>query len=133
MINLGYVALGIDPDRRDLLTSARFAVVAASATHGLAAPVDGVCTSLRDDHAVAADTRESVAAGFAGRLAVHPGQVAPIHNAVQPELQELDWARRVLVASEGRAAALVDGAMVDRPVRLRARALLARAGVDGSN
>jgi citrate lyase subunit beta/citryl-CoA lyase len=51
--------LGIDPDRRDLLVAARFALVAASAEHGLAPPIDGVCAAAWDAPVVLADTRES--------------------------------------------------------------------------
>lgn len=51
------------------------------------------------------------------------------HAALAPGAEELDWARRVVEASQGGAAAFqVDGQMVDAPVLARARRLLASAG-----
>ncbi|MDT4926018.1 MAG: citrate lyase subunit beta / citryl-CoA lyase [Pseudonocardiales bacterium] len=120
--------LGIDPDRRDLLVPARFALVAASAEHGLAPPIDGVCAVVGDAAAIEADTRESVAGGFTGRLAIHPLQVSPIHEALRPSEDAVAWASRILVATAAHAVTVVDGQMVDRPVLLRARAILMRAG-----
>jgi citrate lyase subunit beta/citryl-CoA lyase len=120
--------LGIDPNRRDLLVAARFALVAASAEQGLAPPIDGLCAAARDAAAVLAETRESVQGGFGGRLAIHPLQVEPIHKALRPDEADLAWARRILAA--GDAVTLVEGQMVDRPVALRAQTVLRRAGVD---
>jgi citrate lyase subunit beta / citryl-CoA lyase len=50
-----------------------------------------------------------------------------------PSEGELDWARRAASAyeageREGLGAVGLDGAMIDRPVYLRARALIDRAG-----
>ena len=87
-------------------------------------------SSARTAAAVRADTVESVAAGFRGRLAIHPDQVAPIHDALRPDERQVEWARRVVAVAAGSGAPALDGAMVDRPVMLRARALLARAGMD---
>jgi citrate lyase subunit beta/citryl-CoA lyase len=45
-----------------------------------------------------------------------------------PTASEIDWARRVIAAAESSpGAARVDGRMVDKPVLLKAQALLARA------
>lgn len=106
---------------RDLHTPARFALVPTSARRGLPRPIDDVCVAVHDLAAVAADTRESIAAGFLSRLAIHPDQLPAIHEALRPGQQQLDWARRVLAVSEDSAAAVLDGAMVERPVMLRAR------------
>ena len=45
-----------------------------------------------------------------------------------PTPAEQDWARRVIAAAGGGTGAVqVDGRMVDRPVLLKARAILDRA------
>ena len=45
-----------------------------------------------------------------------------------PTPAEQDWARRVIAAAEaGTGAVQVDGRMVDRPVLLKAQAILDRA------
>jgi len=66
--------------------------------------------------------------GFGAKLCIHPRQVAVIRKALLPTVAEIDWARRVVAAAEGAAGAVqVDGKMVDRPVVLKARAILDRA------
>lgn len=86
-------------------------------------------TALDDPAALARDTAHAVELGFTGKLLVHPRQVAPVHAALRPSEEDLTWARRVL-AADGSAVA-VDGELVDRPVLLRARRLLGRAGAYG--
>jgi citrate lyase subunit beta/citryl-CoA lyase len=62
-------------------------------------------------------------------MAIHPAQLAPIAAALAPDEATTGWARRVLAAAvEGEGATRVDGAMVDRPVVERARAVLAALG-----
>ena len=73
---------------------------------------------------------------FAATLAVIERNLQRGARALTADAQavlqvELAWARRVLEASEkaGGAAVAVDGRMVDRPVILRAQALLRQAGL----
>ena len=103
----------------------------ASRRAGLAPPVAGVTAALDDPARLAEDVRVARAFGFGAKLCIHPRQVAAVHAAFAPSEAEVAWARRVLaavVAPDGseRAAVKVDGAMVDRPVLLRARSILAR-------
>jgi citrate lyase subunit beta / citryl-CoA lyase len=59
---------------------------------------------------------------------IHPRQVQPIHAALRPSADALDWARRVLIADAASpGAARLDGRMVDRPVVLQAQRTLALA------
>ena len=67
--------------------------------------------------------------GFGAKLCIHPRQVAPIHAALAPSAQAIDWARRVLAAEAASpGAAQLDGRMIDRPVVLQAQRTLQRAG-----
>jgi citrate lyase subunit beta/citryl-CoA lyase len=120
--------LGIDGEGEELLCF-RSQLVLHSRLAGLAAPVDGVSTALDDAPRVLAEAQRARRLGFGAKLCVHPRQVAPVHEAFGPTAAQIDWARRVLAAAEasGGAAAALDGAMVDRPVILRAQALLAQA------
>ena len=55
-------------------------------------------------------------------------QVEPIHTALRPPAEALEWARRVLAADAASpGAARLDGRMVDRPVVLQAQRTLALA------
>lgn len=119
--------LGIAHER-DVLLPARFALAMAARLAGQAAPIDGVTTALREEDVIADDCRHAVAIGFGGKLLIHPAQIAAARKGFAPSEGECDWARRVLAAVEGGAAAIaVDGAMVDAPVIARARRILERA------
>lgn len=109
---------------RESLLPARAELVLASRLAGLPAPVDGVTTAIDDTALIADDARYGRALGFGGKLAIHPRQIAPIRNGFLPDEEEVAWARKVLASGDGAAA--VDGAMVDEPVRIRARSILAR-------
>ncbi|MFE7385287.1 HpcH/HpaI aldolase/citrate lyase family protein [Streptomyces zhihengii] len=118
--------LGIAHDDTAALAHARARLVMASAAAGIAPPVDGVTTAVRDLAALAADTAHARRMGFTAKLCVHPFQVGPVADAFAPSDAELRWARSVVGA--GDSATTVDGQMIDRPVLERARGMLARAG-----
>lgn len=110
------------------LTPLRFAVAMATRLQRLAAAVDGVTVAIQDEERLRADTLRALRLGFGAKLCIHPRQVAVVHEVLAPGAQELDWARRVLAAdaAAGGAAVQIDGRMVDLPVVLQARRLLAR-------
>ena len=97
---------------------------------GIRAPVDGVSTAIDDAAALRADAERARRLGFGAKLCIHPKQVDVVNRAFLPGDAERDWARRVLdaAAGAGGAAVAVDGKMVDRPVMLRAQAILDEAG-----
>ena len=117
--------LGIEGDGEELLLF-RSQLVLASRLAGLAPPVDGVSPAIDDTAALQANALRARRLGFGAKLCIHPRQVDVVNRALGPSDEELAWARRVLEASEkaGGAAVAVDGRMVDRPVILRAQALL---------
>lgn len=118
--------LGSDPIALDA-GHAQLALVSRAAN--LDSPVAGVTTALDDEAQLLADFARARAHGFGAKLCIHPRQVAPLHAALMPSPQELDWARRVLLAAENAHGAVqVDGRMVDRPVIERARRIVERAG-----
>ena len=110
---------------REVLLPARSELVLASRLAGLPGPLDGVTVQLDDPSFTRDDARHACAMGMTGKLCIHPAQVAEVRAAFAPTPAQVDWARRVLASGEG--AASVDGAMVDEPVRIRARAILAQA------
>jgi citrate lyase subunit beta/citryl-CoA lyase len=101
----------------------------ASRVAGLPAPVAGVTSQIDDEQRLLADLAWSRRHGFGAKLCIHPRQVAPIHAALAPSAQAIDWARRVLAAEAASpGAAQLDGRMIDRPVVLQAQRTLQRAG-----
>jgi citrate lyase subunit beta/citryl-CoA lyase len=116
--------LGISPDRRSALVTARSTLVLAAAAADCAPPLDGVTTTIGDQDRLIADIRHAVELGFTGKLCIHPSQVAVVHAALLPTAEELAWARDVLAVSGDGSAVAHNGQMVDRPVLLRARRLV---------
>jgi citrate lyase subunit beta / citryl-CoA lyase len=110
----------------EVLMPARLALVVASRLAELPPPLDGVTTDTRDPDLAGTDARHARAIGMGGKLLIHPAQVPPVNRAFAPTQAEIDAARRILATPDG--VALVDGAMVDAPVRARARQVLALAG-----
>ncbi|MFN5700418.1 MAG: HpcH/HpaI aldolase/citrate lyase family protein [Betaproteobacteria bacterium] len=112
----------------DALLVFRSGLVLASRLAGLPAPLDGVTVEVADPRVVAADAARARALGFGGKLCIHPQQVGPVNAAFSPSPAEIEWAQRVVAACEASAGAAVavDGKMIDRPVLLRAQALLAQ-------
>ncbi|MOA11171.1 Citrate lyase subunit beta-like protein [compost metagenome] len=112
-----------------LLDQARYAILLASRSSGLAPPLDSVFPAIADSEGLRRATRDARDMGFGGLLCIHPSQVSTVHDTLMPSAEQLDWARRVLaVAADGDGVFVVDGAMVDAPVIGRARRLLERAG-----
>lgn len=114
--------LGVAHDR-DVLLPVRSELVLASRLAGIAAPVDGVTVALDDPEACEDDARHARRLGMTGKLCIHPRQIDAVQRAFLPSAAERTWAQRVLASGDG--AVSVDGAMVDEPVRIRARAILA--------
>src|SRR4051812_4947048 len=103
-------------------------IALASRVAGLPSPVAGVTPQLEDPARLLADLAVARTQGFGAKLCIHPSQVNPIHAALRPSAQALDWARRVLAADAGSpGAARLEGRMVDRPVVLQAQRTLGLA------
>ena len=108
-------------------------VALAAAAHGcmaLAVPLS--IAQFRDVDACAAAAVKGAEYGVTGALCIHPNQVRVANQAFQPGVAQVELARRVMAAWDaaqavGMAVTSLDGAMIDLPVVLQARALLARA------
>ncbi|SEN80186.1 HpcH/HpaI aldolase/citrate lyase family protein [Palleronia pelagia] len=104
---------------------ARDTMLFAARAAGVAA-IDTVFTDFRDDAGLRAEAAAAMTLGFAGKLAIHPAQVAAIHEAYTPTAAQVDWAERVVAALDGKAGvAQLDGRMIDQPHLRAARRILA--------
>lgn len=121
-------ALDVRADHADgPLLYARGALVVASRAAGLPAPIDGVTTSTKDLELVARESRQSRAAGFGGKLCIHPAQLSAVADAFRASDEEREWAHEVLAAAGSSNDAVTigpDGSMIDKPVVDRAYAIL---------
>lgn len=108
---------------------ARGAVVTAAAAYGLPA-IDTVYVDLADTEGLAAECRFAQGMGFSGKLAIHSRQVAVINRVFSPTNEEIAQAQRLIDAFASQQAAgtgvfEMDGKMIDRPIVLAARKVLA--------
>lgn len=107
------------------LNAVRTQLVLACALAGLAGPIEGVTMGLKDPALLEQDVDRARRFGFSGKLCIHPAQVGPVNRGLSPSETEIGWARRVVAAcAQGGGAIVVDGKLVDRPVRLQAEAIL---------
>ncbi len=110
---------------------ARNLMLFAAASAGVDA-IDTIFANFRDSSTL---QRECIAArrdGFAGKMAIHPDQVAIINEVFSPAPEEIANAQKIVAAfaTNPQAGVLaIDGAMIDRPHLVKAQRLLARAGL----
>ena len=114
------------------LIVARGLVVLAAASIG-ADPIDAVFVEIANPDRLRQDAVRARAAGFTGKMAIHPDQVPVINDVFSPSSDEVAAARQILEAAEsartrGEGAFRLDGRMVDAPVIRRAHRVLALAG-----
>ena len=121
--------LGIAPRIADMGYPAP--VAAARAAVLLAAGVPAIDTPWpdpRDPDGLAREAAVAASDGFAGKLCIHPGQIAAVNAAFTPDEARIVWARRVKRAfAENPQAGVfaMEGKMIDRPHLKLARRILA--------
>lgn len=110
------------------LVHARARIVHAAARFALDA-VDMPWIFLDDEEGYRQELARSVALGFTARAAIHPKQVAAIHESLMPPAEAVARAERVLAAFEaaGGGVCTLDGKLVEKPVVLTCRRILAIA------
>lgn len=122
------LALGLDVPEGPMADDARARIAVASAANGLAPPMDGVTARLHAPDELSDAVAHAREFGFAGKLVIHPQQVAAVNEGFGPSADQLRWAREVMAASEtGAGVFVLRGQMIDRPVVEQARRTLARA------
>lgn len=91
--------------------------------------LDAPSGDLSDLDRLADGTLRARSLGFTGRACIHPAQVETINVAFTPDAAAIAQARRVLAAYDaaGGAAAQLDGQLIERPVAIAARRVLARS------
>jgi citrate lyase subunit beta / citryl-CoA lyase len=94
------------------------------------AAIDTLHADYKDDAGLAASSRRARRDGFAGRLAIHPAQVAIINEAFTPSEAEVTHAREVIAlfaANSGVGTLGLNGKMLDMPHLVQAQKTVALA------
>jgi len=91
--------------------------------------LDSPPANLHNIAEITQSTLRAKALGFTGRACIHPAQVTAVNAAYSPSEEEITRAQRVLEAFEAAngGAAQLDGELIEQPVALAARRILARA------
>jgi len=111
------------------------AICLLGATAAKVPAYETIYVDFRNADGLRRDTEESRRDGFAGRLAIHPAQVAVINAVFTPSPEQIARAKAVVAAFAAKpdaGAVGIDGKMYDRPHLTRAQALLARLGASPS-
>jgi citrate lyase subunit beta/citryl-CoA lyase len=136
---LGYADLAASLGRssagaRDLdgWRPAQETVLMAARAFGVQA-IDGPHLTIAVDEGFLDASRRARDAGFDGKWAIHPGQLASLNELFAPTREELARARAIVDALQtaeragGRGAVALDGEMLDEATRVAALRTLARA------
>lgn len=98
--------------------------------------IDTPFTDLNDLEAFVKDIEKAKSIGMTGKAAINPRQVDTIHEVFAPTEEEVNYAKRVMVAMEeakleGKGVFSLDGKMVDAPIIARAGTILNKAKMMG--
>jgi citrate lyase subunit beta/citryl-CoA lyase len=110
----------------DLCRLARALCLAGAAAADVPA-IETVYPDFRDTDGLRAYAAQGRREGFAGMMAIHPGQVAAINDVMTPSPEELDHARAVVAlfeANPGAGVVALEGKMLDMPHLKQARRVL---------
>jgi citrate lyase subunit beta/citryl-CoA lyase len=117
-------------ERTELFLALQMIVAGAHAA-GIDA-IDGPCFDIRNTDLLRREAAQARRFGFDGKSALHPGQLAPIHEIFDVTSEERTWAEKVLAElksaeEKGRALSTLDGFLIDNPHGAAAERVLRRA------
>ena len=97
----------------------------AAAVSANVQPIDTVFVDFKDGEGLGRESRAALRAGFTGKIAIHPDQVAIINNAFTPTPEDIAHAKRVVEAfANGAGTVALDGKMLDMPHLKQAQRVL---------
>ncbi|MGA1873144.1 MAG: HpcH/HpaI aldolase/citrate lyase family protein [Thermoplasmatota archaeon] len=111
--------------------TARQLVVLAAKAAGIQA-IDTVYSDFQDMEGLKKETEMVRKMGYDGKACIHPSQIEVIHEAFNPNQDEIVHSVKVMNALEeakkkGSGVIALGSKMIDRPIVLRAQKVLARA------
>jgi len=114
---------------------ARNKVASVCRAHKIAA-IDTPFADMTDCEGFEKDIQRAKSLGLTGKAAINPRQVDTIHDIFAPSEAEIDYAKRVMKATEeakkeGIGVFSLDGKMVDAPIIARAEDILKNARLAG--
>ncbi|MCF7802312.1 MAG: HpcH/HpaI aldolase/citrate lyase family protein [Candidatus Marinimicrobia bacterium] len=103
---------------------ARSMLVNAARAVGIQA-IDTVFSDVNDEAGLRQSVQEAKAMGFDGKGCIHPRQIQPIHEAFAPTAEEIEKAKKIVLAADeaekqGLGVVALGSKMIDPPVVKRA-------------
>jgi citrate lyase subunit beta / citryl-CoA lyase len=103
-------------ERLPMITSLGLCMLAARAARIII--LDGVYLDLGDEEGYEAACGQGRELGFDGKAIIHPKQVEAANRVFEPSLDELAWARKIILAhteveTEGKGIVVVDGRVIE--------------------
>lgn len=94
-------------------------------------PIDTICADYRNHEMLRNECIAARQAGFTGKLAIHPDQVAIINEHFTPTVEEIEYAKRVIESFGNGDVGVVglDGQMLDMPHLRQAQTVMRRANL----
>lgn len=110
------------------LLFARSAIINAAAMASLFT-MDQVHMNFKDQEAERSDAIASRQLGFSGKCAIHPSQIPILNSVFSPTIEEVEHARKVVVAFQEAAEAgvgcvMLGGQVVEQPILERAERVI---------
>lgn len=131
-----FAPFGIDRADTPNVHAVMLAMRLSAAEAGVLA-CDAAFIDVQDSAGFVAEARMARALGYIGKSCIHPRQIALANQVFSATPAEVEAARRIveaadLAAARGHAAYVVDGRMVDVPLLVRARAVVAEAEAESA-
>jgi citrate lyase subunit beta/citryl-CoA lyase len=94
--------------------------------------IDTPFTNTKDEAGLKADCETAYSLGLNAKSAIHPNQISVINEIFSPSLKDIEYARKVVMATEeakkqNKGVFSLDGKMIDKPIIERAEKVLAKA------
>lgn len=127
---------GIDGRDSGAQQFVRLQVRLAAAEAGIAS-YDGAFTDIKQADAFRAEAENARRMGFAGKTCIHPSQVPIANEVFAPRSEEIAYAEKVIAAARdaadrGEGVFALNGQMIDEPIIVQARAVVALAAKLGA-
>lgn len=109
---------------------ARCQVALAARAYGVM-PIDNVCLEVADEKLIRADATDGINLGYAGKLCIHPNQVAIVNDVYTPSDEQVQLAKEILAAwdevqKQGKGVFSFKNKMIDLPVIQAQESILQR-------
>ena len=111
--------LGYDENDPTSYSYARAKIPVDARAAGIEA-IDAIWQKIEDLDGLARDATVARLLGYSGKSIIHPSQIEPVHNVFRPSIDQIEWARKVVLAlgeamdkGSGRGAVSLEGKMID--------------------